>query len=235
MSEGDPRDDAGAKRREEEGGLELVFPDRSETVKFGAGGWVRYRARGQQAEAYVRLIKLSSGRLGIGEVRLLAPEGVTSGSLRNLPLGKLEALANYPGAGFRAVVGWLTERPAQSPDEAFRSMDPESVVLEPNSKVASAMSEALTEMAILLREDTPPLRKPRMRLRIPIGRKKPDDFYRQVAEAYSYLGGQSRRPAEELAARNAVPVTTVHRWVKEARRRGLLPPARHGRKEEGHV
>ena len=27
-----------------------------------------------------------------------------------------------------------------------------------------------------------------------------------------------------------VPVTTAHRWVKEARRRGFLPPGRKGRR-----
>jgi len=27
-----------------------------------------------------------------------------------------------------------------------------------------------------------------------------------------------------------VPVTTAHRWVKEARRRGFLPPGQKGRR-----
>ncbi len=38
------------------------------------------------------------------------------------------------------------------------------------------------------------------------------------------------RPAVELAEVNGVPVTTAHRWVKEARRRGFLPPGRKGRR-----
>jgi len=38
-----------------------------------------------------------------------------------------------------------------------------------------------------------------------------------------------RRYDANLAEANGVPVSTVHRWVKEARRRGFLPPGRPGR------
>jgi transposase-like protein len=33
----------------------------------------------------------------------------------------------------------------------------------------------------------------------------------------------------DLARDNAVPVTTAQRWVKEARRRGMLAPGRPGK------
>jgi hypothetical protein len=59
---------------------------------------------------------------------------------------------------------------------------------------------------------------------------KPDWFYQRLAALYSNLALRSNRPAVLLAERNEVPVTTVHRWVKEARRRGFLPPGQKGRR-----
>jgi len=69
----------------------------------------------------------------------------------------------------------------------------------------------------------------RARLKVPPG-AKPDSFYAKVAEVYRELAGWSNRPAVELAEANGVPITTAHRWVKEARRRGHLPPGRKGRR-----
>lgn len=66
-------------------------------------------------------------------------------------------------------------------------------------------------------------RKPRLKLKVPKGYGRPDSFYRDVADRYAYLTTVSNRPANELAEANEVPVTTVHGWVKEARKRGFLP------------
>jgi hypothetical protein len=51
-----------------------------------------------------------------------------------------------------------------------------------------------------------------------------------VASVYSALAASSNRPAVELAESNDVPLTTAHRWMKEARRRGFLPPGQKGRR-----
>lgn len=57
----------------------------------------------------------------------------------------------------------------------------------------------------------------------------PEAFYRQVAQAYSEAVVTTSKPAKVLADEAGVPVGTVHRWIREARRRGCLPPARQGR------
>jgi len=57
----------------------------------------------------------------------------------------------------------------------------------------------------------------------------PDEFYSRVAAAYSEYAPRTRAPAKEIAAEAKVPITTVHRWIREARRRGFLPPARKGK------
>lgn len=68
--------------------------------------------------------------------------------------------------------------------------------------------------------------KPELKLTIPKGgRRKPDEFYHQVADVFAWLATTSRSPAEDLAKINDVNVTTVHRWVREARARGLLAAA----------
>jgi hypothetical protein len=56
-------------------------------------------------------------------------------------------------------------------------------------------------------------------------------FYEAVATAYRWLVviKESRRPALDIAEANGVPVTTAHRWIAEARRRGILEPGVRGR------
>jgi hypothetical protein len=57
----------------------------------------------------------------------------------------------------------------------------------------------------------------------------PDAFYDSIAAAYRTLVTSSSRPVSELATANNVPITTARRWVKEARRRGLLSPGHPGK------
>lgn len=56
-----------------------------------------------------------------------------------------------------------------------------------------------------------------------------DDFLRDVAEAYQWFAEAKQPPAPGIADIAEVPVRTVHRWIYEARKRGILPPARTGR------
>lgn len=58
---------------------------------------------------------------------------------------------------------------------------------------------------------------------------RPDDFYRNFALAYRSAAAESSKPAVVLAKENDVPVETVRRWVKEARRRKHLEPGQKGR------
>ncbi len=69
---------------------------------------------------------------------------------------------------------------------------------------------------------------PRACIRRPAGRTLPDGFLVEVAHAYTSLARDGQKPAPVIASEAEVPVTTVHRWIKEARRRGLLAPARRG-------
>jgi hypothetical protein len=57
----------------------------------------------------------------------------------------------------------------------------------------------------------------------------PDAFYESVANIYRSLVATSSSPVAALAEANNVPLSTAQRWVKEARRRALLPPGRPGK------
>jgi hypothetical protein len=52
--------------------------------------------------------------------------------------------------------------------------------------------------------------------------RKPNSFYEQVAFFVQQLNDRGIAVGPRLAADNDVPVSTVHRWIKEARKRGLL-------------
>lgn len=74
-------------------------------------------------------------------------------------------------------------------------------------------------------EEPPPIR-----LKVPKGTgKKPDEFYRQVAAAYEYLSESTRAPAAEIARRNRVEPSTAHRWIREAKARGMLARGQKGK------
>jgi len=84
----------------------------------------------------------------------------------------------------------------------------------------------------LLHDDTPlglPEAKIDNELRASPARGYSDSFYDAVAGGYRALVAHSSRPIAELANANEVPLTTAQRWVREARRRGKLPPGRSGK------
>ena len=63
----------------------------------------------------------------------------------------------------------------------------------------------------------------------PGGYRKPDEFYRQVADLFLYQAAVSARPAHDIAEANGIPVATVHRWIREAKaRKVLLLPVHRG-------
>lgn len=133
---------------------------------------------------------------------------VTAALVRELPFARMEAAANRR-------LSHQPDRPTTG-EYPFLNLDEKTQV--PHVLSTWARRPAQSERS----------RGPSLKLRIPTDRKRPDSFYRQVAERFQWLAERGSQPAKELAAANDVPVTTVHRWIKEARRRGILPPVRRG-------
>jgi hypothetical protein len=158
-------------------------------IAHTAGGWL-YAENGHGDRVNVRFRMNDRGRMEPIELRLETERPIDSTLLRQLPLTRLEADANY--------------RPGEVSEPTPDPHPPAGPLLMPHRRGSTL-------------------------LKIPPG-AKPDWFYERLAAVYRSLAQRSNRPAVLLAERNGVPVTTVHRWVKEARRRGFLPPGQKGRR-----
>lgn len=150
-----------------------------------------------------------AGRVFVAELHISAPTGVDGTDLREIPLGAMTTAVNGPSV--RDDV--LEHIAADGPTFDAKRFGP----------VRRSFSELVEEW------DERPDRPPRI-LEIPNAKPRPDEFYEQVAELYAWLAGPggSRKPAVDIANDNDVPASTVHRWVREARNRGLLSPGQRG-------
>ncbi len=190
----------------------LVFaPDRS--------GWASFStADRRRDDCFVFVRFAEKAERGFAAVEMLAEAGAVSLNtrhLRGIPLGRLEAAVNHPQhrARLRELIEPTSEAHIRPP---VYGDDAEPVTAE-------------GWPWWMYRPQKP--RVPRLKLKVPPGNtKKPDSFFEQVAERFAYLSTVSARPATDLAEANGVNVTTVHGWVKEARRRGLLAPGERGRR-----
>ena len=75
------------------------------------------------------------------------------------------------------------------------------------------------------------VQRPSLKIKnLPPAGSRDDGFYRTVAELYRWcIGNSVRNPAIAIAEANGVPVTTVHGWIRDARRKEFLPAARRGK------
>jgi len=146
-------------------------PQRFRTLDDGWFAWL------DDPTIKVRFEPDAEGRIRIAALQVDGP--VSAGSLRSIPVGRIEAAANA-----QLHLADATKRP--------------------KAKIAASLRSNAVQ-------------------------GYPDAFYDAVASVYRHLAGVSSRPVGEIADANDVPVTTAQRWVKEARRRGLLPPGSPGK------
>ncbi len=180
-------------------------------LSTGRGGWFRWD-EGSGWTLYARFLPDAAGRFRPTAVHLVAPEGssISVTDLAAVPLRRMEAMLNSPGDAADLLRLSIHQ---QAPGSAT---------------VEEATERWAREIGVADAQPLAATRKPQLRITVPPGRRRPDLFYERVARAYSWLAEQGNRPATELAEVNDVPVSTVHRWVKEARHRGLLGPGRRG-------
>ncbi|MGV9805554.1 hypothetical protein [Micromonospora chersina] len=153
--------------------------------------------------------------------RLIIDGDLDSQTLRAIPMGRIEATATM-----KAAEEFLL---ADVPP-SLRPYSPERLVLldDEFGAIDDVLDVYLTHTSDLVASQPPAAGRRREPLTRPDG-TDPDGFSRRVAEAYAEAARATRAPATVLAEEADVPVTTVHRWVREARQRGHLPPARKGR------
>lgn len=211
--------------RYEWGAEPLVVPldvDGAEVLSFDTNartGWACYQSPqlvGLVGQVFMRFAQRAvhdlPGQLRIlvslRELRVIAAEdgGLSSPALRSLPFARISAAVNRPD-----VVSNLRDHlPAEAPGlptETFPGSPQSGWILGPVNSVGF---------------------RPDLEIPIPDGRsRRPDSFYELVARRYLDQASISDRAAIDLAEANGVPVSTVHRWLKEARTRGLLRLPRH--------
>jgi hypothetical protein len=188
--------------------------DESGTLRIavGDGGWLHVRAATPAGTVmgFVQLVQDDDGRLYTA-VATVQPWQVKGG--RTVPLR---------GAHLRAFPLAAIEAEANGPlrDEVLAGIDGDvHLTLSGEGRKPGEPRKRRT-----------PAPETDLTLELPATKPYPDDFYRAVARRYIdafRFGGA--RPAALIAEANDVPLKTVHRWVAEARKRGMLPPGRRGK------
>lgn len=190
-------------------------------VMVAEGGWCRMVVADPATEALVRVERADTGRLVAVELVVARLGGIVATRLRPL-VPVAERWANGPLA--EALTAALGARDALSDDEreALDARMRAEANLRANWGTDVAVLEAIPKAPRLGNLRVPPApRQP-----------KPDAFYRRVAEVYERASVLSPRPAQLVAEANGVPVSTVHGWTKESRRRGFLQPGARVRRQK---
>ena len=167
-----------------------------------------YEWRGETPLAATVLVRIAVGEGGRLVLAGLRIDGSPSAELlRAIPVGRIEAAAN---AQLSVVDEVIVTNPL---------VNPRVRPLRPPAAGADGWETTDPTRAVPRNQGPDGARS----------RGRPDVFYREVADVYLDLAQASHRPASDIAAQHGVPVSTAHRWVKEARRRGFLPPGRPGK------
>jgi hypothetical protein len=204
----------------------------TQLLSVGNGGWVRFDESDDSGDrtTYARFA-LKRGRLGLVEVYLPHCTGVRD--LRAVPLAEIEAAVNAPKMSRSLVArldvaGPLLNVAASHFATTFSKVRGKTWVTEMMASQTGGVPAVAAVRPRARRAVTPePISAV---LDVPASRPYGDDFYRQVASVYSALSARVRNPASVIADANAVPVTTAHRWVKQARERGFLGAGQQGKR-----
>jgi hypothetical protein len=189
----------------------LDIPTAGGLLRFRKGaGWATFEHDDGPVIVLLRFQEVA-GRIETTELHLVGRDGaaVTGTAVRSIPLGSIETAVNGPAARPAVLEHIAADGPAFKPGD-----------------FGPVRKNFLDLMAELKEHPGRPSRV----LKVPTGRARPDDFYAKVAELYTWLAGPggSRRPAVDIANDNDVPVSTVHRWLREARQRGLMGAGQRG-------
>jgi hypothetical protein len=143
---------------------------------------------------------------------------VDAATLKAVRIANIETIVNHPNFGV-------------TPDERKELITAGHFVAAEFKRLDAAISAALDRTTPLTRQ-ADFLGRLRSSQRNPLTRpdgSDPDGFSRRVAEAYYEAVVVTTKPATVLAEEAGVPVTTVHRWIRDARQRGHITAARKGR------
>jgi hypothetical protein len=196
------------------------------TLQAGAGVFVRFGM--SSPDVPFSREQVTRAPLAVREVHMI---GAADGTVaRDLPIARMEAAANRrllrATGNAPDIAKWypFTLPPPSRKDEVYNAAPWSSGIPFGWAKFPG-WEEPDASLSVA----------PSMKLTVPDDRRRPDSFYADVAELYQWLSSRTGRPAQEIASANGVPMTTVHGWVKEARRRGLMPRGQREPSEGGQA
>jgi hypothetical protein len=181
----------------------------------GRAGWVAWLGDGEGDEppVLVRLRMVDTGRLVVSALHLEdQARPLTSTRLRSVPLGRIEAAFSSGGVARQLVMNTLDDVEEGALEDLFERLDRFWRGMPAESGQGEGEVSQGVERA---------LRRP--------GEQDSLLYYEEVAEQYRLRAARSRKPAALLAEEAGVPVGTVHRWIREARRLGFLPSGVKGK------
>lgn len=193
-------------------------------IEFRPWGWVRLREDGGGPAVYLRYELSKAGkhtRLDLQSVVIRAGEdddALSARTWRRIPFSSVETYLTLTNAGDIITAHCDVESPSLAAlDQYFDETKAFSTfsVTEPSERLISDGAD-----------DEP--RRPMPQVKPPEGRLT-NEFLEDVADAYRWFTDARKAPAPAISEAANVPVRTVHRWIYEARKRGILPPARAGR------
>lgn len=170
--------------------------DASEFVTFHPGGWGIYTSPDTGSACHV-LLRVESD----------------PGRTRDTPLRIAELQIISLGDGFPSTL--MRQFPPTRIEAAINIREHRTALTGLSSEPCGPPEPTAT-----ITPEQPVL--PSLNISDPGGYRKPDAFYMTVADLYLRLAAISGRPAQDIAEANRIPSGTVHRWIREARSRGLL-------------
>lgn len=172
-------------------------------IEVRAGGWVAWTDDDFPGFVAVRFID-EDRRLVPVDVVVAGDDAVTANVLRRVPLGNVEALANRLDTARQVRARMATPGP-----------DVRAGLRRPR-KPREAKRLLQADIRVLLE---PPAGEP----------ERGDWFYERVAHVYQELHRTTRAPTTAIAEAMEVPVSTAKAWVRRAREKEYLSPARQGK------
>ena len=173
-------------------------------IEVQAGGWVAWTDDDFPGFVSVRFVDDQAGRLVPVDVVVVGDGAVTANHLRQAPLGNVEALANRLETARQVRARMATPGP-----------DVRAGLRKPR-KPREAKKLLQADIRVLLE---PPAGEP----------ERGDWFYKRVAHVYQELHRTTSAPTSAIAEALEVPVSTAKAWVRKAREKEYLPPARQGK------
>lgn len=208
---------------------------------IGNGGWVVVDTD-EGSTAYVRFAD-EAGRLV--PIEFYMPRIRDARTLKAFPLGQLEAIVNAPDDAQPIRARMVYPAPQLSVAASYVATNLGTRAVKGSNERERVKDHWAHRMLWSQRPDgdeppAPTLNRLRVQpivmtvpdatLNIPARQPYGDDFYREFAQLYSELATVVRNPATVIheANPNIQNISSIHRWVRETRRRGFLGPARHG-------